>query len=161
MLACWSRECEDRPSFQTLSEELYNMQKEEQPYVNVDPSQSFILPPTAGRGIMSIKCGLHFWRIVFYTPGYTCCIVRTNLFFNFISDTVGNLIAFSDGTFSGETADRDEVEMVELPKTTASIISMVTAPEPQRYYNRLDRCCHNLCQKLFFPLFVQYLSSTT
>lgn len=76
MLACWSRECEDRPSFQTLSEELYNMQKEEQPYVNVDPSQSFILPPTAGRGIMSI-----IWRIVFYTPGYTRYIVHTNLFF--------------------------------------------------------------------------------
>lgn len=81
MLACWSRECEDRPSFQTLSEELYNMQKEEQPYVNVDPSQSFILPPTAGRGIMSIKCGLHFWKIVFYTPGYTCCIVHKPFFF--------------------------------------------------------------------------------
>lgn len=51
MLACWSRECEDRPSFQTLSEELFDMQKEEQPYVNVDPSQDFILPPTAGRGM--------------------------------------------------------------------------------------------------------------
>lgn len=67
-------------------------------------------------------------------------------FFYFISDTVGNLIAFSDGTFSGETAGHDEVEMVELPKTTASIIFMVTAPESQRYYNRLDRCYHNLCQ---------------
>lgn len=51
MLACWSRECENRPSFQTLSEELFNMQKEEQPYVNVDPSQALILPPTAGRGM--------------------------------------------------------------------------------------------------------------
>ena len=26
------------------------MQKEEHPYVNVDPSQDFILPPTAGQG---------------------------------------------------------------------------------------------------------------
>ena len=51
MLACWSLECDNRPSFQTLSEELFNMQKEEQPYVNVDPSQAFILPPTAGRGM--------------------------------------------------------------------------------------------------------------
>lgn len=54
MLACWSRECEDRPSFQTLSEQLFDMQKEEHPYVNVDPSQDFTLPPTAGRG-MSLK----------------------------------------------------------------------------------------------------------
>lgn len=54
---------------------------------------------------------------------------QTFFLFYFISDTVGNLIAFSDGTFSGETADHDEVEMMELPKTTASIISMVTAPE--------------------------------
>ena len=46
------------------------------------------------------------------------------------SDTVGNLIAFSDGTFSGETADHEEVEMDELPKKTVSIISMVTAPGP-------------------------------
>lgn len=161
MLACWSRECEDRPSFQTLSEELYNMQKEEQPYVNVDPSQSFILPPTAGRGIMSIKCGLHFGESSSTLKVAFVISYSQTFFFYFISDTVGNLIAFSDGTFSGETADHDEVEMVELPKTTASIISMVTAPEPQRCYNRLDRCCHNLCQKLFFPLFVQYLSSTT
>jgi len=80
MLACWSRECEERPSFQTLREELFDLQKEERPYVNVDPGQALILPPTAGR------------------------------------DTVGNLIAFSDGTFSGETADHDEVEMEELPK---------------------------------------------
>lgn len=47
----------------------------------------------------------------------------------FISDTVGNLIAFSDGTFSGETADHDEVEMEELPKELVSVISVVTAPE--------------------------------
>ena len=51
MLACWSLECDNRPSFQTLSEELFNMQEEEHPYVNVDPSQAFILPPTAGRGM--------------------------------------------------------------------------------------------------------------
>lgn len=51
-------------------------------------------------------------------------------FFLFISDTVGNLIAFSDGTFSGETADHDEVEMEELPKELVSVISVVTAPEP-------------------------------
>jgi len=41
----------------------------------------------------------------------------------FFSDTGGNLIAFSDGTFSGETADHDEVEMEELPKMTVSFIS--------------------------------------
>ena len=70
----------------------------------------------------------------------------TNLFF--ISDTVGNLIAFSDGTFSGETADHDEVEMEELPKKTVSIISMITAPEPLRYQNRPDRKCRNPCQSL-------------
>jgi len=51
MLACWSRECEERPSFQNLREELFDLQKEEQPYVNVDPSQALILPPTAGRGM--------------------------------------------------------------------------------------------------------------
>ena len=51
MLACWSRECEDRPSFQTLSEQLFDMLKEEQPYVNVDPSQDFTLPPAAGQGM--------------------------------------------------------------------------------------------------------------
>lgn len=51
-------------------------------------------------------------------------------FFLFISDTVGNLIAFSDGTFSGETADHDEVEMEELPKKLVSVISVLTAPEP-------------------------------
>ena len=50
MLACWARDCEDRPSFQSLSEQLFDMQKEEHPYVNVDPSQDFILPPTAGQG---------------------------------------------------------------------------------------------------------------
>ena len=50
MLACWASDCEDRPSFQTLSEQLFDMQKEEHPYVNVDPSQDFILPPTAGQG---------------------------------------------------------------------------------------------------------------
>ena len=146
MRACWSRECEDRPSFQTLSEELLNMQKEEQPYVNVDPSQAgFILPPTSGRGmydteatnrttrptIICIKCEMRFWRKIFQTPGDTCYIVLTNPFFVFfISDTLGNLIAFSDGTFSGETADHDEVEMEELPKRTVSIIFVVTAPEP-------------------------------
>lgn len=64
MLGCWSRECEDRPSFQSLKEQLFDMQKEEKPYVNVDPSQDFTLPPTGGR------------------------------------DSVGNLITFSDGTFS-------------------------------------------------------------
>ena len=47
----------------------------------------------------------------------------------FISDTVGNLIAFSDGTFSGETADHDELEMEELPKKSVSMMSMVTAPK--------------------------------
>ena len=57
------------------------------------------------------------------SPGGTCYTVLTNLFF--ISDTVGNLIAFSDGTFSGETADHEEVEMEELPKKTVSIISMI------------------------------------
>ena len=50
MLACWASDCEDRPSFQTLNEQLFDMQKEEHPYVNVDPSQDFILPPTAGQG---------------------------------------------------------------------------------------------------------------
>ena len=80
----------------------------------------------------------------------------TNLFF--ISDTVGNLIAFSDGTFSGETADHDEVEMEELPKKTVSIISMITAPEPLRYQNRPDRKCRNPCQSLCLPSFVQFLS---
>ena len=52
----------------------------------------------------------------------------TNLFF--FLDTVGNHIAFSDATFSGETADHDVVEMEELPKKMVSIISMITAPEP-------------------------------
>ncbi|CAH3120643.1 unnamed protein product [Porites lobata] len=79
MLACWASDCEDRPSFQTLSEQLFDMQKEEHPYVNVDPSQDFILPPTAGQ------------------------------------DTVGNLIAFSDGTFSGETADQELAKPEALP----------------------------------------------
>ena len=55
MLACWERECEDRPSFQTLSEQLFDMQKEEHPYVNVDPSQDFILPPTGGRGKINVS----------------------------------------------------------------------------------------------------------
>lgn len=70
MLGCWSHECGDRPSFQSLKEQLFDMQKEEKPYVNVDPSHDFSLPPTAGL------------------------------------DTVGNLIAFSDGTFSGDAADQ-------------------------------------------------------
>lgn len=73
MLGCWSRECEDRPTFQSLKEQLFDMQKEEKPYVNVDPSQDFTLPPTAGR------------------------------------DSVGNLITFSDGTFSAnQLLSRDQ-----------------------------------------------------
>lgn len=50
MLGCWSHECGDRPSFQSLKEQLFDMQKEEKPYVNVDPSHDFSLPPTAGLG---------------------------------------------------------------------------------------------------------------
>lgn len=142
MLACWSRECEDRPSFQTLSEELFDMQREEQPYVNVDPSQDFILPPTAGRGmkqhdeideyivngIINVNCifGENLLNARLHLLYHS--FLLTNLFFS-ISDTVGNLIAFSDGTFSGETADHDEVEMEELPNKLVSIISMATAPE--------------------------------
>lgn len=72
MIGCWSRECEDRPSFQSLKEQLFDMQKEEKPYVNVDPSQDFTLPPTVGR------------------------------------DAVGNLITFSDGTFSGDATSQDQ-----------------------------------------------------
>ncbi|XP_068747375.1 uncharacterized protein [Montipora capricornis] len=49
MLACWTRDCEERPSFQSLSEQLFDMQKDEHPYVNVDPTQDFALPPTAGQ----------------------------------------------------------------------------------------------------------------
>ncbi|XP_048580114.1 uncharacterized protein LOC116615717 isoform X2 [Nematostella vectensis] len=45
MLACWSREPADRPSFKELRDILWDMQKEESPYVNVDPSQDFVLPP--------------------------------------------------------------------------------------------------------------------
>ena len=55
MLACWASDCEDRPSFQTLNEQLFDMQKEEHPYVNVDPSQDFILPPTAGQGEINVR----------------------------------------------------------------------------------------------------------
>lgn len=49
MLACWTRDFEERPSFQSLSEQLFDMQKYEHPYVNVDPTQDFALPPTAGQ----------------------------------------------------------------------------------------------------------------
>ena len=51
MLACWSRDCEERPSFQSLSKQLFDMQKRERPYVNVDPSQDLTLPPTTGQGV--------------------------------------------------------------------------------------------------------------
>ena len=54
MLACWSRDCEERPSFQSLSKQLFDMQKRERPYVNVDPSQDLILPPTTGQGVENI-----------------------------------------------------------------------------------------------------------
>ncbi|XP_074624032.1 uncharacterized protein LOC141881991 isoform X2 [Acropora palmata] len=69
MLACWSRDCEERPSFQSLSKQLFDMQKRERPYVNVDPSQDLTLPPTTGQ------------------------------------DSVGNLMKFSDSTFSGASSD--------------------------------------------------------
>ena len=51
MLACWSRDCEERPSFQSLSKQLLDMQERERPYVNVDPSQDLTLPPTTGQGV--------------------------------------------------------------------------------------------------------------
>ncbi|XP_044179128.1 tyrosine-protein kinase receptor torso-like isoform X1 [Acropora millepora] len=74
MLACWSRDSEERPSFQSLSKQLLDMQERERPYVNVDPSQDLTLPPTTGQ------------------------------------DSVGNLIKFSDSTFSGASSD------LELPE---------------------------------------------
>ncbi|XP_029207243.2 uncharacterized protein LOC114970916 isoform X1 [Acropora millepora] len=69
MLACWSSDFEERPSFQSLSKQLLDMQKRERPYVNVDPSQDLTLPPTTGQ------------------------------------DSVGNLMKFSDSTFSGASSD--------------------------------------------------------
>jgi len=57
MLACWSTNPEDRPSFQVLNDLLLDMEKNERPYVNVDPSQEISLPPDEGifLGLLSFK----------------------------------------------------------------------------------------------------------
>lgn len=38
-----------------------------------------------------------------------------------IADTVGNLIGFSDGTFSGGTADHERMEMEVFPNELVSV----------------------------------------
>ncbi|KAK3739187.1 hypothetical protein QZH41_017339, partial [Actinostola sp. cb2023] len=48
MRACWSADLNERPSFQILRDLLWDMQKSESPYVNVDPSQEIVLPPDEG-----------------------------------------------------------------------------------------------------------------
>ena len=53
---------------------------------------------------------------IFYPRPFSGLVLSHRIF---ISDTVGNLIAFSDGTFSGETVDQ------ELPKPEALPSQMV------------------------------------
>ena len=55
-------------------------------------------------------------EFIFYPRPFSGLVFSNRIF---ISDTVGNLIAFSDGTFSGETADQ------ELPKPEALPSQMV------------------------------------
>ena len=45
-------------------------------------------------------------------------------FFFFFSDTVGNLIAFSDGTFSGASADKEFAVPNTLPTLPVSKIDL-------------------------------------
>ena len=49
---------------------------------------------------------------IFYPRPFSGLVLSHRIF---ISDTVGNLIAFSDGTFSGETADQELAKPEALP----------------------------------------------
>ena len=49
---------------------------------------------------------------IFYPRPFSGLVFSNRIF---ISDTVGNLIAFSDGTFSGETADQELAKPEALP----------------------------------------------
>ena len=85
MLSCWSHECGDRPSFQSLQEQLFDMQKEEKPYVNVDPSHDFSLPPTAGLGKSHSVTGIPRGPIRSLNAGSCKCSQTQNLVFEKIS----------------------------------------------------------------------------
>ncbi|KAK2570254.1 Tyrosine-protein kinase receptor torso [Acropora cervicornis] len=101
MLACWSRDSEERPSFQSLSKQLLDMQKRERPYVNVDPSQDLTLPPTTGQDQKeNFSFGNHPTKQLPQLPSSP--VPQMN--------SVGNLIKFSDSTFSGASSD------LELPE---------------------------------------------
>jgi hypothetical protein len=65
MQACWSCDPEGRPPFVLVRELLWDMQKSEHPYVNVDPSQEIILPPV-DQGEKPFKVYYRLFLLIFW-----------------------------------------------------------------------------------------------
>lgn len=82
MLSCWNRYAEDRPTFTKLSELLALLNDEPKAYVNLNPIQQLILPPTTE------------------APGYQANFASVS----FIQKATypANLIQFSDGSHANE-----------------------------------------------------------